>query len=87
MTVAALPFSAANSKLIFAASAKDLKENGSEVSGIGEYATLTSSTDTEATVNVIVKGLWLRVDLKGPNARAQKEKAVALAKAVVGRIQ
>jgi len=87
VTVTTLPASRDQVKLSLQVEARDQKENGAEVAGLGDFAVFVSSINADAEVKGIVKGLFLSVDLNGIGARGQKEKVIALAKAAAGRIQ
>jgi hypothetical protein len=64
--------------------AKDGKENGRELSGIGDVAIFTSAINADAKVQAVVHGVMLDIDLNVLGARDQQEKLITLAKIVAG---
>lgn len=77
---------AAAVKLGWQVEAKDAKENGTELSGIGDFAIYISVINGAGEGRAIVKGVLLEVEFLGNGARAQKDKVVALLKAAASRI-
>jgi len=57
-----------------------------EVPDIGDAATFESDVPTRINGKALAKGVFLTVELEGPNARAQKDQVIALLKTAVGRL-
>lgn len=88
LTVSELPPGpgAASVKASLQAEARDAGENGSEVSGIGDFAVWTSVIAPNGDVKAIVKGLLLDLEFSGTGARDKKDAIIALARAAAGRL-
>ena len=57
-----------------------------EVPGIGDAATFESDEPNRVNAKGLAKGVFLSVELEGPNARLQKDQVIALLKAATGRL-
>jgi hypothetical protein len=57
-----------------------------EVPGIGDAATFESDDASQLHTKALAKGVFLSVELDGPNARLQKDQVIALLKIAVGRL-
>jgi hypothetical protein len=66
---------------------RDAKENGSEVTGVGDYSIYTSVIAANGEAKGLVKGLLVIVEYSGADARTQKDNVIALFKLVAGRLQ
>lgn len=60
------------------------KKNGSELSGIGDFAIVTSVVKFDVEVQALVHGLLLTIRLNVTGAPDQQDKLIALAKIVAG---
>ena len=56
------------------------------VPDIGDVATFESAVPTRINGKALAKGVFLTVELEGPNARLQKDQVIALLKTAVGRL-
>jgi len=86
--VSTLPpgMTAAQLKASLQADVKKTTANGRELSGIGDFAALTSYISADVEIQVLVNGLWLDINLNGLGARDKQELVIALAKAAAGRV-
>jgi hypothetical protein len=66
---------------------RDAKENGSEVTGVGDYSIYTSVIAANAEAKGLVRGLLVVVGYSSADARTQKDNVIALFKLVAGRLQ
>jgi hypothetical protein len=66
------------------ATVADGKENGRELSGIGDVAIFRSPIKADANVQAVVNGLMLDIDLNVLGARDSADKLIAFAKVVAG---
>ncbi len=57
-----------------------------EAPGIGDAATFESDQPTRLNAKALAKGVFLSVELEGPNARLHKDEVVGLLKIAVGRL-
>ena len=71
----------------FQAELRDAKENGSEITGVGEYAIYISVIPANGEAKGIVKGLLVIVEYAAGDARPQKDTVIALFKSVAAKIQ
>lgn len=87
-TDASKAFPGMSTALIKQAMAARVKAGGvaSEVPGIGDEATFESDQPIRANAKTLAKGVFLSVELEGPNARLQKDQVVALLKTAAGRL-
>lgn len=60
------------------------KKDGSELSGIGDFAIVTSVVKIAVEVQALVHGLLLTINLNVTGARDQQDKLIALAKIAAG---
>jgi len=67
-------------------SVRDAKENGAELSGIGDFAVFISPIAADAEGRALVKGLTVSVELMTLGARAKKDQVVSILKSVVGKL-
>jgi hypothetical protein len=87
-TDASKAFPGMSTALIKQAMAARVKAGGvaGEVPGIGDAATFESDQPIRVNVKTLTKGVFLSVELEGPNARLQKDQVIALLKAAAGRL-
>jgi len=87
-TDASKAFPGMSTALIKQAMAARVKAGGvaGEVPGIGDAATFESDQPTRVNAKTLAKGVFLSVELEGPNARLQKDQVIALLKAAAGRL-
>jgi len=64
----------------------EIKSNGRVLGGVGDFAVVESPIAADAKVRVLVKGLWMDVELNGLGARDKQEQLITVAKAAVGRV-
>jgi hypothetical protein len=88
VTEAAKAFPGMSTALIKQAMAARVKSGGvaGEVPGIGDAATFESDQPIRVNAKTLAKGLFLSVELEGPNARLQKDQVIALLKTAAGRL-
>ena len=87
-TDASKAFPGMSTTLIKQAMAARVKAGGvaGEVPGIGDAATFESDQPSRINTKTLAKGVFLSVELEGPNARLQKDQVIALLKAAAGRL-
>ena len=87
-TDASKAFPGMSTALVKEAMAARVKAGGvaGEVPGIGDEATFESDQPDRVNAKALAKGVFLSVELEGPNARLQKDQVVALLKAAAGRL-
>jgi hypothetical protein len=87
-TEASKAFPGMSTALIKQAMAARVKAGGEagEVPGIGDEATFESDAPTRINVKTLAKGVFLSVELEGPNARLKKDQVIALLKTAAGRL-
>lgn len=87
-TDASKAFPGMSTALIKQAMAARVKAGGvaGEVPGIGDAATFESDAPIRVNAKTLAKGVFLSVELEGPNARLQKDQVVALLKTAAGRL-
>ena len=87
-TDASKAFPGMSTALVKEAMAARVKAGGvaGEVPGIGDEATFESDQPNRVNAKALAKGVFLSVELEGPNARLQKDQVVALLKAAAGRL-
>jgi len=64
----------------------DAGSNGKELSGIGDYAIVTSSVAVDSELKALVGGILLRIDLNGDGARAKLDDLAPLARAIAPKL-
>lgn len=57
-----------------------------EVPGVGDAATFESDQPIRLNTKTVTKGVFLSVELEGPNARLQKDQVIALLKIAAGQL-
>ena len=87
-TDASKAFPGMSTALIKQAMAARVKAGGvaGEVPGIGDAATFESDQPNRVNTKTLAKGVFLTVELEGPNARLQKDQVIALLKTAAGRL-
>jgi len=64
----------------------EAKDKGREVSGIGDFAIVTSAINADVQARALVNGLLVDLDLNVLGAREKQAQVEALLKAVAGRM-